>query len=438
MKTSAKFARQIVQSSYEVLFSKYVTDHSIALHSLSNKNVTLEMIEQIISNGIETDEIGQFDMFSYISRNPNVSLEFIEKYKNEPLEWDYLSRSHAVTLEFITKHPNLDWNWVHVSCRKDLTFEIIMSNLELPWEWLFISNSYIVSEQIVFENPYLPWSFPVLSSNPSITVDFIIRTPNFPWDFQRVLFNPNVTMDFIKKYVSEDDRDMELMTLAFLENNPETILENPDLPWNFQEAHEARNLSLDTIRLFIDRDWNWNDLTNNPSVTLEFVSEFPEKNWNFTFIGYKSGLTIEFLRKYQLEIDFSEGVMLNRSITPQMIDSNPDLPWKYEQYEMNPNLTLEYVITHPDREWNWDELSDNSAMSPIDIATTYFDKPWLSYNILDNSFSRFETELMLEIARTMHRTGIITEELIQRVAHPSRVKFGINQFSYNYGTDSEH
>ena len=40
-----------------------------------------------------------------ISNNPNITMEFIEKYFDKPWDWDWISRNPNITMEIIEKYP---------------------------------------------------------------------------------------------------------------------------------------------------------------------------------------------------------------------------------------------------------------------------------------------------------------------------------------------
>ena len=53
--------------------------------------------------------------WEYISMNPNITMEFIEKYPEKPWDWDWISGNPNITMEIIEKHPEKPWNWDCIS-----------------------------------------------------------------------------------------------------------------------------------------------------------------------------------------------------------------------------------------------------------------------------------------------------------------------------------
>ena len=54
----------------------------------------------------------------YISLNPNITMEFIEKYPDKPWDWGYISQNPNITIEFIEKYHDKPWNWKALSGNK--------------------------------------------------------------------------------------------------------------------------------------------------------------------------------------------------------------------------------------------------------------------------------------------------------------------------------
>ena len=56
--------------------------------------------------------------WAFISMNPNINMEMIEKYSDKPWEWNYISQNPNITIEFIEKYPYKLWNWNGISQNK--------------------------------------------------------------------------------------------------------------------------------------------------------------------------------------------------------------------------------------------------------------------------------------------------------------------------------
>ena len=46
------------------------------------------------------------ELVEYISRNPNITMEKIEKHPNKPWKWWNISKNSNITMEMIEKYPD--------------------------------------------------------------------------------------------------------------------------------------------------------------------------------------------------------------------------------------------------------------------------------------------------------------------------------------------
>ena len=101
-----------------------------------------------------------------ISRNPNITMDIIEKYSNKPWNWEYISRNPNITMEFIEKYSDKQWNWNGISGNPNITIDIIEKNPDKPWNWMNISENPNLTMDIIkknFDNPFV-WYW--ISRNP--------------------------------------------------------------------------------------------------------------------------------------------------------------------------------------------------------------------------------------------------------------------------------
>ena len=102
--------RQQVEEEWSEYFWEFVLKFSDKLdwNGISwNPNITMEFIEKYSDK--------PWDWNGGISRNPNITMEFIEKYSNKPWNWYYISYNQNITIEFIEKYPDKSWNWGWIS-----------------------------------------------------------------------------------------------------------------------------------------------------------------------------------------------------------------------------------------------------------------------------------------------------------------------------------
>jgi hypothetical protein len=71
-----------------------------------------------------------------------------------PWEWSGISRNPNITMEFIEKHLDSPWDWNTISSNPNLTMEFIEANPDKPWNWLVISNTRFDADYDRFRERY--------------------------------------------------------------------------------------------------------------------------------------------------------------------------------------------------------------------------------------------------------------------------------------------
>ena len=66
-------------------------------------------------------------------------MDFIEKYPDNPWNWQWISSNSNITLEIIEKYPDKPWNWKSISSNPNLTLDMIEKYPDKPWDWFRIS-----------------------------------------------------------------------------------------------------------------------------------------------------------------------------------------------------------------------------------------------------------------------------------------------------------
>ena len=85
-----------------------------------------------------------------ISCNPNISMDIIEKYPDNPWDWNSISYNPNITMDIIEKYPDKPWNWNAISCNPNITMSFIEKNLDKRWNWYWISRNPFNYEKELF------------------------------------------------------------------------------------------------------------------------------------------------------------------------------------------------------------------------------------------------------------------------------------------------
>ncbi len=191
---------------------------------IKNENLTLELYETIIRDILEKRK----QIPNKFPSNPNVSLEFLEKYPDLLYLTRELSKSENITMEMVKANPNINWNCSYLCENPNITMEIIKSYLKK------------------FLHRNIDWE--KLSKNVGITMEIIDAHPEYKWKwYLGVSRNPNLTIDFVKKYSKKR--------------------------WNWSYISQNPNITIETIRKFPDSPWVVSNLFFNPNFTFQNICE---------------------------------------------------------------------------------------------------------------------------------------------------------------------
>ena len=62
-------------------------------------------------------------IWTKISYNPNLSIKFLKKYEDEPLDWEIISDNIKQTVKIIEAFPDKPWDWLFIDGGKNMTVE---------------------------------------------------------------------------------------------------------------------------------------------------------------------------------------------------------------------------------------------------------------------------------------------------------------------------
>lgn len=63
-----------------------------------------------------------------------------------------------------------------------------------------------------------------------------------------------------------------------------------------------KNITLEFIEKYIDKEWDWREISMLPILTKEFIEKYPNKPWDWDGITWNSKLTTELIEKYSGKI----------------------------------------------------------------------------------------------------------------------------------------
>ena len=325
-----------------------------------------------------------------LSKNSNLTRDFILKYPYQDWDIGYLIKNNKIT----------DFN--ALSKFKYINQRIIDGYSYKPWDWEWlIENTNINVERYIslnlIEKYKNKWGYWSLSKNSNLTEEFILKYPDKDWDIEYLIYNNKIT-DFNTlskfKYINQDIIDEYLYK-----------------PWDWEWLIENTNINvekyipLNLIEKYKNK-WGYWSLSENPNLTEEFILKYPDKDWD-----------IEYLIKKNKIIDFN-ALSKFKYLNQRIIDKYRNSPWNWEwiientniytEYRIpfnliekykykykwdywylsyNPDLTEEFILKYPYKNWDIRHLIKNNKITNFKtlskfkyinnyIISNYSDKPW--------------------------------------------------------------
>ena len=80
-------------------------------------------------------------------KNPLIYL--LEKYPDKDWSWFRLSKNPNVTMDFVNSHPDKPWSWYGLSWNPNVTMDYVDSHPDKPWSWWGLSrNKFTLQNKI--------------------------------------------------------------------------------------------------------------------------------------------------------------------------------------------------------------------------------------------------------------------------------------------------
>ena len=266
-----------------------------------------------------------------ISGNSCTTLDIIECFINEPnifkFSWEGVSRNPNLTADFIKKHPYKKWEWRHISDNSSFTPKDVEDNPEFPWEPAYlVLNKSFPEEEIEKVLDKYSWQRSVWE-NTDLSLEFIknhSRGKRLSW--AQLSSNKNITPEFVENRMMRSSS-----TFWYRLSSSHNI----NLTKEFFESHSE--------------DHHWEINLGNPIFDKEFVDNHAEEKWFWEDeYGFREDLlhnpnvTLELLKKYRKIQKINRFALSARlRITWEDIESNPDVAWDYNGLVKNCKIPIE-------------------------------------------------------------------------------------------------
>ena len=86
---------------------------------------------------------------------------------------------------------------------------------------------------------------------------------------------------------------------------------------------------------------------------------------------------VSFIRSHMCKHGNWDGITGNPTVTIEVIENNPDLPWCHDGLSYNPSISLDFIKNNPHYSWNWDNVSINESITWDEIKeNSHFSWDW--------------------------------------------------------------
>jgi hypothetical protein len=132
--------------------------------------------------------------------------------------------------------------------------------------------------------------------------------------------------------------------------------------WCVNNLSGNPNITWDYISKNLDKNWNYYYLTENDIITLEIIESFPNLQWRFDILFGNPNITFDsILKNNMINYILNNNMYMyylcqNVNITPEIVANNPHLNWDYKSLSRNHNMTSEFILQNLDKDWNFDSL----------------------------------------------------------------------------------
>lgn len=263
--------------------------------------------------------------------------------------------------KLLTTYVDNRWNWFEVSRNPNITWEFINNHIEYRWSWEGISENPNITWEIILENPKLPWVWYFVSRNPNITLEIVSNNLNLQQTFgPKAVWDKNLitTLNGLPDVFGKSLNQLETMTFKTLLE----ILSNPEIVHHKSfEAYIHDIKSLDVNYMYY--------LSSNKGLTWEIIKNYPTEKWDWKSLSKHPNITWDIIfSSTHLPWDWRQ-ILQNPNITWEMIQNNKHLfrnlksfrsGMQLNHFSHNPNLTYDIIQSNKYISWNWYTISSNN------------------------------------------------------------------------------
>jgi len=165
----------------------------------------------------------------------------------------------------------------------------------------------------------------------------IDKFPDADWNWERIAGNPNTPIKFIINMEGPNSGRIKCPPNSDFRRTLIRLIENPNMTFEILKKFSP------AFGKYMHRE----EVAAAPYITPNIIESNPDILWNWSAMTHNPNLTWEFFKKHSNKINGRRTICMNRCITWEIVKDNPDILWDYDVLAANPNITLDMIAKFP-------------------------------------------------------------------------------------------
>ena len=430
-----RFEKEFNNETCNYIISKISKNTSLNFIICSNKLFTLDLINKYKNLLFKNKCINGYNYSVFngriISKNPNITLDYIKNNKDIPWDWQILSKYINICENELSNNLKLPWSFKYLTNNINISFQFIINNHNFDWDWYSLLSSEKIQKKDInnavcinfFISEILNkkktregsdmkyYLYNSLSSNPNIdfeTVNNHITYYNY-WNYYKIFVNFSKNKEALLKFnlnfnnistitnemLKDFDwlKNMDYNIFTFFSNYRYKILDNlynscllPSYMDHDDQFKNCNQLLLNTfyvnsimkskyINKIPDNYVNWRLLSENLSIDIDYIIAHKDKGWDYSAISKRRDIPFNFI-KDNIHFNWNWNY-LSESVNITHIFNNLNENWIWANVSINPDLDISILKKYDKLSWDYEnKISrhpfDNSKLKYIRKNMIYY------------------------------------------------------------------
>ena len=350
-----------------------------------------------------------------ISCNPNISINTMRKFKNK-IHWIYATINPNITIDDIFINKDLNWDFDMIIQNPNFSFDYVKKYSNFNWNWNKLT--FITDFNTIDENIHFPWNWESIYKKKHPKLWFIKK------------YNLDIHNEHLAEKINYFDCDLDLVKYFikysskveynYIINNKNLDIETienilnkkPNL--DFYNMSSNKNININFVKKYINYDWNWRDLTDNPSISFKDILNNKNLNWDWLSLSRNmEKVSLQDIEKYQHIIPWDNfGLSFRNDLTFDFIEKNIHFAWSWTfiYSHISEKELIKKINKREDFIWESilinKNISNDFILDNIDIISKKFILPYLF--IKCKSLSIYQIEKIINDYNQEFKNYILT------------------------------